>query len=347
MKSRPTAAARPDSSRAADARLVQAAAQHGLEVTGRQRSVLAAGGAHRLDDVQREPAGGRLQQVAVAVRERPAADRLGEQGGVGDLERGEGELGEHARWRASGRPSPRPRARRPGRRRAASRPPGPGRRGDSPRQKVRNARVSRSHHCRLSRTSSVGRPAPSSARASPSKKRWRCQASTIARVPDTVPARPVPEGTSRSTSSRHTGSSVPVADWTAGLRSQSATGASASRPAVPKHWLRGHDRAGLACQRGELGHETALADAGTPADDGQARPARGGGLPHLTGAGPSSVPRPTRPSGARPGRAVAGAAGRRGASVAVCCASTRCSVARVASSGTTPSSRSRTEAQRW
>ena len=59
----------------------------------------------------------------------------------------------------------------------------------------------------------------------------------MARVPDTVPARPVPEGTRRSTSSRHTGSSVLVADWTAGLRSQSATGASASRPAVPKHWL--------------------------------------------------------------------------------------------------------------
>ena len=69
--------------------LVQAAAQDGLEVTGRQRAVLAAGGAHRLDDVQREAARGRLQQVPVAVQERPPADRLGEQGGVGDLQRGE------------------------------------------------------------------------------------------------------------------------------------------------------------------------------------------------------------------------------------------------------------------
>ncbi len=41
----------------------------------------------------------------------------------------------------------------------------------SPRQNVMNASVSWSHHCRLSRTSRVGRPTASSARAMPSKKR--------------------------------------------------------------------------------------------------------------------------------------------------------------------------------
>ena len=45
-----------------------------------------------------------------------------------------------------------------------------------------------------------------------------------------------PDGTSLSTSARQAGSSVAVADWTAGFRTQSATGASASRPDVPKHW---------------------------------------------------------------------------------------------------------------
>ena len=41
---------------------------------------------------------------------------------------------------------------------------------------------------------------------------------------------------SRPTSARQAGSRPAAADWTAGLRSQSATGASASRPEVPKHW---------------------------------------------------------------------------------------------------------------
>ena len=67
---------------------------------------------------------------------------------------------------------------------------------------MRNASVSWSHQCRLSSTSSVRRPTPISARASPSKKRWRCQASTIAREPGTGSCRgPSPDGTSRSTSS--------------------------------------------------------------------------------------------------------------------------------------------------
>ena len=49
-------------------------------------------------------------------------------------------------------------------------------------------------------------------------------------------ARFPPDGVSRSTSARHTGSSVAATDCTAGVRSQSATGARASRPDVPKHW---------------------------------------------------------------------------------------------------------------
>src|ERR1039457_1524157 len=99
--------------------------------------------------------------------------------------------------------------------------------GTSPRQNARNASVSWSHHCTLSRTSSIGRPTASSARARPSKKRWRCQASTIALAP--APRSPrLPDGTSLSTSARHAGSSVAVADWTAGFRTHSATGASAA-----------------------------------------------------------------------------------------------------------------------
>ena len=46
-----------------------------------------------------------------------------------------------------------------------------------------NANVSWSHHCRLSIVSRTGRSTASSARLRPSKKRWRCQASTIARAP--------------------------------------------------------------------------------------------------------------------------------------------------------------------
>ena len=45
------------------------------------------------------------------------------------------------------------------------------------------------------------------------------------------------DGTSLRTSARQAGSSAAAAARTAGLRSQSATGARASRPDVPKHWL--------------------------------------------------------------------------------------------------------------
>ena len=58
----------------------------------------------------------------------------------------------------------------------------------------------------------------------------------MAREPAPRSPRP-PAGSSRPTSARQTGSSAAAAAWTAGVRSQSATGASASRPDVPKHWL--------------------------------------------------------------------------------------------------------------
>ena len=48
-------------------------------------------------------------------------------------------------------------------------------------------------------------------------------------------ASPPEEGTSRSTSARHTGSSPPSVACTSVLRSHAATGASASRPEVAKH----------------------------------------------------------------------------------------------------------------
>jgi hypothetical protein len=55
----------------------------------------------------------------------------------------------------------------------------------------------------------------------------------MAREPASRPS----AGSSRPTSARQASSSAAEADSTAGCRSQSATGASASRPDVPKHWL--------------------------------------------------------------------------------------------------------------
>ena len=177
---------------------------------------------------------------------------------------------------------------------------------DSPRQNVRKARVSWSHHCILSRTSSIGRPTASSARARPSKKRWRCQASAMARDPATRWPRP-PDGTSRLTSARQAGSSVATADWTAGFRTQSATGASASRPDVPKHWALATT---APCSRARLATSATRRDLPTPAlPQTSAKP----GWPaaaarHSSWSRPSSADRPTSCAAANPERPTAGPA---------------------------------------
>ena len=74
-------------------RLVEAVAQHGREIAGRQRR--AAGidtAAYRLDDVQREASRRRLEQVHVVRQQRPSGDRLGEPCRVGGVQRAEGQL---------------------------------------------------------------------------------------------------------------------------------------------------------------------------------------------------------------------------------------------------------------
>ena len=113
-----------------------------------------------------------------------------------------------------------------------------------------------------------------------------------------------PAGTSRSTSRRHTGSSDAVADWTAGLRSQSATGESASRPPCRSTGSRRPGRRTVV-PAGELGHETALPHACTPADDGRpGRPPRRSATPRQSaplGAAPHQADRGRGPG--RPGRA--------------------------------------------
>ena len=95
MKSRPTAAASPAISCAAGLGLVEPVAQDGGQVPRRERS--PAHRAHRLDDEQRKAAGDRGQQAALRVRERTAAQRLGQLRGVHRVERPERELGQQAR----------------------------------------------------------------------------------------------------------------------------------------------------------------------------------------------------------------------------------------------------------
>ena len=159
-------------------------------------------------------------------------DRRGQPGGAGGVERVQREL----RGRDPGGPHPRePSVGRPrfvagGARRSAA-----ARRRPGPRRWARKARVSWSPHWRLSRTSSRGRPTGRNACARPSENRWRRHASAMARAAvDEARVRPAgARGTSRSTSRRQTGSRASTAACTAGTRSQSATGASASRSEVP------------------------------------------------------------------------------------------------------------------
>ena len=214
---------------------------------------------------------------------------------------------------------------------------------DSPRQNVRNARVSWSHHCILSRTSSIGRPTASSARARPSKKRWRCQASAIALDP--APRCPrLPDGTSLSTSTRHAGLIVAAADWTAGFRTQSATGASASRPGVPKHWALATT---APCSRARSATSATRRVLPTPAPPQTSarlgRPAAA--VRHSSWSRPSSADRPTSCAEANPERPAAVPVTGGSVPDGSTWASRRWSACRVAGSGTMPSSRSRIEAQ--
>ena len=311
VKSRPTAAARPATSRAAGLAWSRRPRRTAAEVTGRQRRPSwRAGGAHRLDDEQREAAGGRLQQVRAR---RPGAAARGSPRPAGRCRcRPAGRASSSvsmpaARIRTTQSATAGRRSRSSARSVAASRT---GARGAGPRKKVRKARVSSSHHCRLSRTSSVGRPAPEQRPGQPLEEPVPLPGVDHGPGPGAVPRGPSREGTRRSTSSRHTGSSAPARPATAGLRSHSATGASASRPAVPKHWLRDHRARRAACQRGELGDQPALADAGPPRTDATpAAPRRRSARPDAAGPARSAADQAERDAargGPWPARPVAG-----------------------------------------
>ena len=219
--------------------------------------------------------------------------------------------------------------------------------GARPRQNVRKARVSWSHHCMLSRTSSIGRSTASSARARPSKKRRRCQASTRALEPAPRSLRP-PEGTSLSTSVRQASSSAARAAWTSRLRSQSATGASASRPAVPKHWL---PATTAPCRLASRATSATRRVFPTPAPPRTTtRPGWPATAPrHSSSSTLNSLNRPTIRAAAIPDRAIpgpvcgSGAPAGSGPERAI----RRSNACRVAGSGVMASSRSRTEAQWW
>ena len=128
--------------------------------SGRCRDArLADAAAHRLDDVQREAAGRGLEQAGVGLPRAAARRSPRPAWPCRRPPAGRGTARSAARWPASGRSRPPAR----GRRRpdvVAQRAGHQDRRASAarPRQKVTNASVSWSHHCRLSRTSS-SRPA--------------------------------------------------------------------------------------------------------------------------------------------------------------------------------------------
>lgn len=71
--------------------------QHRRKISGRQRCAAEIDtAADSLDDVQREAARRRLEQVRVGLQERPAGDQRGEMGCVGEFERTYGQLGEQS-----------------------------------------------------------------------------------------------------------------------------------------------------------------------------------------------------------------------------------------------------------
>ena len=160
------------------------------------------------------------------------------------------------------------------------------------------------------------------------------------------------DGSSRPTSARQAGSSAAVAAWKAGLRSQSATGASASRPDVPKHWaLATTAPCSLASPATSVTRRVFPTPAPPRTSAILARPAVA--VRHRSWSRPSSADLPTSWAAAGPERPNAGL-------IAAACspawgawaiwsawAIKRCRACRVAGSGTTPSSRSRTDAQWW
>ncbi len=139
---------------------------------------------------------------------------------------------------------------------------------------------------------------------------------------------------------------VAVADWTASVRSQSATGASASRPEVPKHCAAGDHGALQPGHRRDLGHQTGLADTRVPADQHETTAARRGGRPHVLEQ--AELGRTADELRAcRPRPPALGSAAARDPAAGPACAIKRSKALRVVASGTTPSSRSSTEAQWW
>ncbi len=148
-------------------------------------------------------------------------------------------------------------------------------------------------------------------------------------------ASPPEEGTSRSTSARHTGSSPPSVACTSVLRSHAATGASASRPEVAKHCA-----VATTAPARRAASVTSVTSRLFPTP-GLPRTSTTPGRPaaadrQAARSTPTSRARPTK--GTAPAGPVSAVDGR---------ASSRRRTACVASSGSTPSSRSRTEAQRW
>ncbi len=214
------------------------------------------------------------------------------------------------------------------------------------RQNVRNVSVSGSHHWMLSRVSNTGRPPPISARARPSKNRRRCQASTIARTPAPGSGRAAPDGTSLSTSARQIGSSAVSAGCTAGVRSQSATGARASRPDVPKHWVPATTAAGCARALSAISATRRVLPTPAPPVTRTRVGCPAAAVRHVSCSRRSSRVRPTSVGAASPGRSAAGPAMGRAVAVGSAGASRRSARVRVAGSGASPSSRSRTAAQR-
>jgi hypothetical protein len=145
--------------------LVEPVAQHGGQIPGRERS--PAHRAHRLQTCRGNPpvtaASSPRSESGSGPPRSASASRAVSFSSNGPSARSVS-IPDARRWAiqsasaaSSGPPS--------SRRVAAS---STGACGSRPRQKVRKDKVSSSHHCTLSRTSSIGRPTPSSARATPS-----------------------------------------------------------------------------------------------------------------------------------------------------------------------------------
>ncbi len=212
-----------------------------------------------------------------------------------------------------------------------------------------HARVSSSHHCRLSSTTSRGRWRARNGRARPSKNRCRCQASTFARAPAAGGATPlvgVSSGTSRSTSRRQTGSTARAAARRSGLRSQSATGASASRADVSKQWVATTVARPLTCSASSSTRRLLPTPATPRTATTRGRESRTVDVQRAVGAC-NGAARPISGVATAPARCVGGPGRRRGPGRTPGGPISRSIARRVSGPGATPSSRSSTEAQWW